>query len=89
MTNIEALTPVADGNFVLTEAQLNTIGCANHVLNAPAEHIRMEPPECLLEIIDQITEDLEAMLPNVGLGWLLIELTLLRDKTEKRLTHPR
>ncbi len=54
----------------------------------------MEPPECLLEIIDQITEDLEAMLPNVGLESatapthpqrLLIELTLLRDKTEKRL----
>ncbi len=69
----------------LNQAQLNTIGCANHVLNAPAEHLRMEPPACLLEIIDQITEDLEAMLPNVGLGWLLIELTLLRDKTEKRL----
>lgn len=47
----------------------------------------MEPPECLLEIIDQITEDLEAMLPNVGLGWLLIELAVLRGKTEKRLTH--
>lgn len=69
----------------MTSVQTATIAAADHVIFAPAEWIAAEPPNCLQEILGAITDDLEAMLPMIGLGWKIIQLEILKAKTESRL----
>lgn len=69
----------------MTATQTATVAAADHVINAPREHIALEPPECLLEILEVLIEHLTDMLPCIGIGWKVIELEILNGKTEKRL----
>lgn len=76
------LTPSDLRSIPLTPTQKATVALANHILNAPPEHIAAEPPECLVELIDTIIENLNFM--DVGIGWLVIQLNLLRAKVEPK-----
>lgn len=58
---------------------------ADHILQAPPEWIALEPPECLLELIEVGIEALQELLPHAGLGWKIIQLEILKDKTQKKL----
>lgn len=63
--------------------KLATIAAADLVLNAPAEHIEAEPPECLLEILEQLTDDL-GMIRGVGIGWRIIQLEMMKTRIQPK-----
>lgn len=66
----------------MTPTQLATCAAADTVINAPAEHLALEPKDCLIEIIDVCLEHLSEF-HGVGVGWRVIQMTLLRDRVEK------
>ena len=70
----------------LTPTQVATIAAADHILNAPQEHIALEMEwlngQGLLDIIDVTIGNLSE-IQAVGVGWRVIELTLMRDRVEK------
>lgn len=66
----------------MTSTQLATCAAADTVINAPPEHLALEPKACLLEIIDVCIAHLSEF-HGVGVGWRVIQLTLLRDRVEK------
>lgn len=68
----------------MTPTQLETVAVADAVINAPQAHLDAEPRDCLLEIIDTCIEHLSA-IHEVGIGWKVIELEIMKGRIEKRI----
>lgn len=66
----------------MTPTQEATVAAADHVLNATVADLAMEPPACLREILDVLTEHLTE-IHEIGIGWKIIQLEIMKGKLEK------
>ena len=68
----------------MTGQERATIAAAERILKASQVWIGAEPPECLLEILEQTIADLRP-IKELGVLWRIINLEILLEKTQKRL----
>lgn len=71
----------------MTAEQIATVAAADHILNAPPAWIEAEPPNCLLEILEVVSENL-SRIREVGIGWRVVQLELMKGVVEKKVLPP-
>ena len=60
----------------MTPTEKSTIAVCDHILLAPQEHIDMEPPKCLLEILGTAIAHLRP-IREPGVKWKVTRLKMI------------